>query len=76
MNKNVNLGRLEDSSEVGGSGAQFSLCQVEHLADLLNNRVNCQQDPSLYEVWRQKVTEDIEKQMVRRVCWDGKVPGI
>ena len=50
--------------------------QLEHLADLLRNRVNSQWNPSLYEVWRQKFTENIEKQMVMRLNWDGKVPGI
>ena len=50
--------------------------KLEHLADLLRNRVNSQWNPSLYEVWRPKTSEDIEKQMVRRLCWDGKVPEI
>ena len=50
--------------------------QLEHLADLLRNRVNSQWNPSLYEVWRPKIVDDIEKQMVRRLCWDSKVPGI
>ena len=36
--------------------------KLEHLADLLRNRVNSQQNPSLYEVWRPKIVEDIEKQ--------------
>ena len=54
-----------------------SLCaQLEHLANLLRNRVNSQQNPSLYEVWRPKIAEDIEKQLVRRLCWEGKVPGM
>ena len=52
-----------------------SVCaQLEHLADLLRNRVNSQWNPSIYEVWRPKIVEDIEKQMVRQLCWDGKVP--
>ena len=38
--------------------------------------MNSQWNPSLYEVWRQKIAEDVEKQVVRRVCWDSKVPGI
>ena len=50
--------------------------QLEHLANLLRNRVNNQQNPRLYEVLRQKIAEDIEKQTMRRVHWDGKVPGI
>ena len=43
--------------------------QLEHLADLLRNRVNSQ-------VWRPKIVEDIEKQTVRRLHWVGKVPGM
>ena len=43
----------------------FPCAQLEHLADLLRNRVNSQWNPSLYEVWRQKILEDIEKQTVR-----------
>ena len=38
--------------------------------------MNSQQNPSLYEVLRPKIAEDIEKQMVRRFHWDTKVPGI
>ena len=36
--------------------------KLEHLADLLRNRVNSPQNPRLYEVWRPKIVEDIEKQ--------------
>ena len=50
--------------------------QMEHLANLLRNRVNTQWNPSLYEVQRPKIAEDIEKQMVRRLRWGGKIPGI
>ena len=50
--------------------------QLEHIADLPTNRVNSQRNPSLYEVWRQEITEDNEKQTVRRMRWDGKVPEI
>ena len=50
--------------------------QLEHLADLLRNRMNSQWNPSLYEVWRPKIVEDIENPMVKRLCWDCKVPGI
>ena len=50
--------------------------QLEHLPDLLRNTVNSPQNPSLYEAWRQKIAEDTVKQMVRRLHWDGKVPGI
>ena len=49
---------------------------LEYLAGLLRNRVNSQGNPSLYEVWWQKIAEDIEKQTVRRLHWDSKVPGI
>ena len=59
-------------------GAQPSsfFSQLEHLANLLRNTVNSQWNPSLYEIWKQKIAEDIEKQMVRRLYWDSKVPGI
>ena len=59
-------------------GAEHSspCAQLEHLADLPSNRVNSQWNPSLFEVWGQKIAEDMEKQTVRRVCWDCKVPGI
>ena len=50
--------------------------QLEHLANLLRNRVDSQWNPSLYEVWRPKSTEDMEKQKMKRLRWDGKVPGI
>ena len=54
-----------------------SLCaQLGHLADLLRKTVNSQWNPSLYEVWRTKISENIEKQTVRRLHWDGKVPRI
>ena len=49
---------------------------MEYLADRLRKRVNSQWNPSLYEVWRPKIGEDTEKQMVRRLHWDSKVPGI
>ena len=44
-------------------GAEFtSPCtQMKHLANLLRNRVNNQQYPSIYEDWRPKIIEDIEK---------------
>ena len=59
-----------------GAEPSFPCAQLEHLGDLLRNRVNSQWNPSLYKVWKPKIAEDIEKQMVRRLCWDGKVPGI
>ena len=59
-----------------GAEPTCSCTQLGHLANLLKNRVNSQQNPSLYEVWRPKIAEDIEKQLVRRLCWEGKVPGI
>ena len=34
---------------------------MKHLADLLTNRVNSQWYPSIYEDWRPKIIEDIEK---------------
>ena len=59
-----------------GAEPSSPCAQLEHLADLLRNRVNSQWNPSFYEVWRPKSIEDIKKQMVMRLHWDGKVPGI
>ena len=58
-----------------GAEPTCSCTQLGHLANLLKNRVNSQQNPSLYEVWKPKIAEDIEKQMVRRLSRDGKIPG-
>ena len=46
--------------------------QVEHLASLLRNRTNVSQ-----HIWRleAKIVDNIEKQVVRRLLWDGEVPG-
>ena len=52
----------------------FPCAQVEHLADLLRNRVNSQQYHSIYEGWRPKLYRTL-KNVVRRLLWDGKVPG-
>ena len=51
-----------------GAETSSPCAQLEHLADLLRNRVNSQWNPSLYEVWRPKIAEDVEKQTVRRLC--------
>ena len=37
--------------------------QMEHIADLLKNRVNSKQNPSSYEVWKSKIAEDIKRWM-------------
>ena len=63
--------RWEDGSKVCGNGAQFSLGPAE-----TPGWSSEEQSPSLYKVWRQKIAQDIEKQIVRRLCWDSKVPGI
>ena len=59
-----------------GAEPSSPCAQLEHLANLLRNRVNTQWNPNLYEVQRPKIAEDIEKQTVRRLHWDGKVPRI
>ena len=59
-----------------GAEPSSPCAQLEHLADLLRNTVNSQQSPTLYEVCRSKIAEDIEKQTVMSLCWAGKVPGI
>ena len=47
---------------------------VEHLADLLRNRVNSQWYPSIDEDWRSKLYRTLKNQRVRRVLQDNKVP--
>ena len=50
--------------------------QLGHLPNLLKNRVNSQQNPSLCDIWKLKIAEDIEKQMIRRLFRNSKlVPG-
>ena len=39
----------EDGGEIGGSRVHFTLHMGEKLADLLRNRVNSQQYPTIYE---------------------------
>ena len=58
-----------------GAEPSSPCAQLEQLANLLRNRVNSQWNPSFYEVWRQKIMEDIGKQMARRLCLDSKIPG-
>ena len=50
----------EDGGKIGGSRVHFPLAPVKHLADL-RNRVNSQWYSSIYEDWRPKIVEDIEK---------------
>ena len=59
-----------------GAEPSSPCAQLGHLVDCLRNRLNSQQNPSLYELWWPKIVEDIEKQTVRRLCWDSKIPGI
>ena len=51
----------EDDDEIGGSGVHFPWARVKHLADLLRTRANSQGYSSIYEDWRPKIVEDIEK---------------
>ena len=44
-----------------GAESTSACSQVKHLADLLKNRANSQQYHSIYEDWRPKIVEDIEK---------------
>ena len=50
----------EDSGEIGGSGVHFPSAPVKHLADM-RNRANSQRYSSIYEDWRRKTVEDIER---------------
>ena len=69
-------GTVEDGGRVVRAEPSSPCAQLEHLANLLRNRVNSQWNPSLYEVLRPEILEDIKKQMVRRLHWEGKVPGM
>ena len=51
---------LEDGSKIGGSRVHFSSAPVKCLTDL-RNRANGQWYSSIYEDWRPKIVEDIEK---------------
>ena len=50
----------EDSSEIGGRGVHFLSAVVKHRDDL-RNRVNSQRYSCIYEDWKPKIVEDIEK---------------
>ena len=50
----------EDGGEIGGSRVHFPSVPVKRLGDL-RNRVNSQRYSSIYEDWRPKIVEDIEK---------------
>ena len=44
-----------------GAESTSPWAQVKHLAHLLRNRANSQQYSCIYEDWRPKIIEDIEK---------------
>ena len=43
-----------------GAEPTCACTQLGHLADLLKNRLNSQQNPSLYEVWKPKIADSKE----------------
>ena len=47
---------------------------MKHLADL-RNRANSQRYSRIYEDWRTKIVEDIEKSDGKKSDWGQKVPG-
>ena len=60
MKKEIEVNK--DGSEIGGSRESTSPCtQVKHLANLLRNKANSQQYPSIYEDRRPKSIGDTEK---------------
>ena len=67
--------------ECAGRGGRWELNPLasapnwHNIAGHLKNRVNSQLNPSLHEVWKPKIAEDIENQTVRRLCRDSIVPG-
>ena len=50
----------EDGGKIGRSGVHFPSTPVKWVADL-RNKVNSQKYSSIYEDWRPKTVEDIEK---------------
>ena len=58
-----------------GAESTSPCIRVTHLADLLRNKANSQQYPSVYEDRRLKSIEDTKKQMVGGLLQDKKVPG-
>ena len=60
-------GTVEDGGRVVRAEPSSPCAQLEHLANLLSNRVNSQWNPSLYEVWRPNIVEDIEKPTMKRL---------
>ena len=58
-----------------GAEPSSPFAQLEHLANLLRNSEQ-PMESQLIRSLKAKIVEDIEKQMVRRLRWDGKVPGI
>ena len=58
-----------------GAESTSPCTQVKHLANLLRNKVNSQQHPSIYEDRRPKSIEDSEKTDSNGLLQDNKVPG-
>ena len=51
----------EEGSKLGGRGVHFPPHTGKTPSQSLRNRVNSQGYPSIYEDWRPKIVEDIEK---------------
>ena len=49
-----------------GAESTSPCAQVKHQAGLQRNRAKGQQYPSIYEDWRPKIAEDIEKSDLRQ----------
>ena len=70
----ITLGDLEDGGEVDRSGAHFPLCTGGTPS---RSEEQSEQTAVSQHIWRleAKIVEDIEKQMVRKLHWYGRVPG-
>ena len=58
-----------------GAESTSPCTQVKHLADLLRNKANSQQHPSIYEGRRPKSIEDTDKTHGKGTASGKKVPG-
>ena len=67
---------MKDGGKVGGSRAQVSLCPSRTPSQSSAERSEQPMESQLIWSLEAKIVEDIEKQMVRRLHWNTKVPGI
>ena len=56
----IRVGKEEDGGEVGGSWTHLLMHQTGTASWSSENKVNSQQNLSLYEVWKPKIAKDVE----------------